>query len=145
MAAGAPPTLELAHDVDGHLLLRVRTAGVRATPTTLPWMRIGFAGAGNMATAPRALGELGGRAGGDALLRRGLGRAARLAAETGGEAVDPLRDLARASDAVILATKPGALDTAAEMLEGEAKAIVSVLGATSVARLRGAVSATCRS
>ena len=66
----------------------------------------------------------------------GSGRAARLAAETGGEAVDSLRDLALGSDAVILATKPGALDTAAELLEGEAKAIVSVLGATSVARLR---------
>ena len=66
----------------------------------------------------------------------GSGRAARLAAETGGEAVDSLRDLARGSDAVVLAMKPGALETAAEMLEGEAKAIVSVLGATSVARLR---------
>jgi pyrroline-5-carboxylate reductase len=66
----------------------------------------------------------------------GSGRAAELAAETGGEAVDSLRDLAGGSDAVILAMKPGALETAAEMLEGEAKAIASVLGATSVARLR---------
>ena len=66
----------------------------------------------------------------------GSGRAARLAAETGGEAVDSLRDLALGSDAVLLAMKPGALDTAAEMLEGEAKAIMSVMGATSVARLR---------
>ena len=90
-----------------------------------------------MATAiARGWASSEGRAGGDALLRRGLGRAARLAAETGGEAVDSLRDLALGSDAVVLAMKPGALDTAAEMLEGEAKAIVSVLGATSVARLR---------
>ena len=57
----------------------------------------------------------------------GSGRAARLAAETGGEAVDPLRDLARGSDAVVLAMKPGALETAAEMLEGERAKIVSVL------------------
>ena len=66
----------------------------------------------------------------------GSGRAAALAARTGGEAVDSLAELARASDAVILAMKPGAVETAAEMLGGEAKAIVSVLGATSVARLR---------
>jgi pyrroline-5-carboxylate reductase len=100
-------------------------------------MRIGFAGAGNMATAI-ARGWARSEGGPEAMLfsDAGSGRAARLAAETGGEAVDSLRDLALGSDAVILATKPGALDTAAEMLEGKAKAIVSVVGATSVARLR---------
>lgn len=116
---------------------RVRTAGVWRGPTRLPRVRIGFAGAGNMATAI-ARGWASSEGGPEAMLfsDTGSGRAARLAAETGGEAVDSLRDLARGSDAVVLAMKPGALETAAEMLEGEAKAIVSVLGATSVARLR---------
>jgi pyrroline-5-carboxylate reductase len=100
-------------------------------------MRIGFAGAGNMAAAI-ARGWASSDSGPEAMLfsDAGSGRAAALAAETGGEAVDSLRDLARRSDAVILAMKPGALDTAAEMLGGESKAIASVLGATSVARLR---------
>ncbi len=100
-------------------------------------MRIGFAGAGNMASAI-ARGWANSEGGPEAMLfcDAGSGRAAALAARTGGEAVDSLAELARASDAVILAMKPGAVETAAEMLGGEAKAIVSVLGATSVARLR---------
>jgi pyrroline-5-carboxylate reductase len=100
-------------------------------------MRIGFAGAGNMASAI-ARGWADSEGGPEAMLfcDAGSGRAAALAARTGGEAVDSLAELARASDAVILAMKPGAVETAAEMLGGEAKAIVSVLGATSVARLR---------
>ena len=100
-------------------------------------MRIGFAGAGNMASAI-ARGWADSEGGPEAMLfcDAGSGRAAALAARTGGEAVDSLAELARASDAVILAMKPGAVETAAEMLGGEAKAIVSVLGATSVDRLR---------
>lgn len=100
-------------------------------------MRIGFAGAGNMASAI-ARGWANSEGGPEAMLfcDAGSGRAAALAARTGGDAVDSLAELARASDAVILAMKPGAVETAAEMLGGEAKAIVSVLGATSVARLR---------
>jgi pyrroline-5-carboxylate reductase len=100
-------------------------------------MRIGFAGAGNMASAI-ARGWADSAGGPEAMLfcDAGSGRAAALAARTGGEAVDSLAELARATDAVILAMKPGAVETAAEMLGGEAKAIVSVLGATSVARLR---------
>jgi pyrroline-5-carboxylate reductase len=66
----------------------------------------------------------------------GSGRAQALARETRGEAVGSLGELALRSDAVILAMKPAALDTAAEMLGGEAKAIASVLGATPLARLR---------
>jgi len=66
----------------------------------------------------------------------GSGRAAALAEQTGGEAVDSLAELALRSDAVLLAVKPGALETVAELLGGESKAIVSVLGATPVATLR---------
>jgi pyrroline-5-carboxylate reductase len=100
-------------------------------------MRIGFAGAGNMAAA-MARGWAAADDGPEAMLfcDRGSGRAAQLAATTGGEAVDSLAELGRRSDAVVLAVKPGALEIVAERLEGEAKAVLSVLGATSVARLR---------
>ena len=82
-------------------------------------MRIGFAGAGNMASAI-ARGWADSEGGPEAMLfcDAGSGRAAALAARTGGEAVDSLAELARASDAVILAMKPGAVETAAEMLGG---------------------------
>lgn len=101
-------------------------------------MRVGFAGAGNMATAI-ARGWAAGDGGPEAMLfcDAGSGRAAALAEQTGGEAVGSLAELARGSDAVVLAIKPAALETVAELLGGEAKAVVSVLGATPVARLRG--------
>ena len=59
--------------------------GSEYPPTTLPWMRIGFAGAGNMATAI-ARGWASSEGGPEAMLfsDAGSGRAARLAAETGG-------------------------------------------------------------
>jgi pyrroline-5-carboxylate reductase len=66
----------------------------------------------------------------------GSGRAQKLATRTDGEAVTTLKELALRSDAVILAVKPNALEIVAEKLDGEASAIASVLGATSVARLR---------
>lgn len=100
-------------------------------------MRIGFAGAGNMAAA-LARGWATAEHAPEAMLfcDSGSGRAAALAADTGGEAVDSLAELARSSDVVLLAVKPAALEHAAEAIGGEAKAIASVLGATSVARLR---------
>jgi pyrroline-5-carboxylate reductase len=98
---------------------------------------IGFAGAGNMAAA-LAKGWADGEGGPDAMLfcDSGSGRAQRLAQETGGEAVGSLHELALRSDAVVLAVKPDALDTVAELLGGDARSIVSVLGATPVGRLR---------
>jgi pyrroline-5-carboxylate reductase len=66
----------------------------------------------------------------------GSGRAAELAQRTGGEAVESLAELADRSDAVILAMKPDSLPAAAEQLNGRGDAIVSVLAATPVARLR---------
>jgi pyrroline-5-carboxylate reductase len=100
-------------------------------------MIIGFVGAGNMASAI-AQGWASGEGGPERMLfcDAGSGRAAELASRVGGEALDSLAELALRSDAIVLAMKPGALDTAAELLGGDSKAIVSVLGATSVARLR---------
>jgi pyrroline-5-carboxylate reductase len=100
-------------------------------------MIIGFAGAGNMASAI-AQGWASSEDGPERMLfcDAGSGRAAELASRVGGEALDSLAELALRSDAVVLAMKPGALDTVAELLRGESKAIVSVLGATPVERLR---------
>lgn len=100
-------------------------------------MIIGFAGAGRMASA-LAQGWASADGGPDLMLfcDAGSGRAAQLAERVGGEAVDSLAELALRSDAVLLAVKPTALETAAELLDGDSKAIVSVLGATPVSRLR---------
>src|SRR5438034_8637395 len=100
-------------------------------------MRIGFAGAGNMAAA-MARGWSAGQDGPEAMLfsDAGSGRAASLAAELGGEVRAKLAELASESDLVVLAVKPGALEQAAGELEGSAPAVLSVLGATPMARLR---------
>jgi pyrroline-5-carboxylate reductase len=66
----------------------------------------------------------------------GSGRAQKLAERTGGEAVPTLKELALRADAVLLAVKPNALEIVAEKLERESRAVASVLGATSIARLR---------
>lgn len=101
-------------------------------------MRIGFAGSGNMAAA-LARGWASAAGGPEAMLfaDAGSGRAARLAEELGGEAVGGLGELGRLADAVVLAVKPVALEQAALEL-AEAPAVISVLGATSLARLREA-------
>lgn len=100
-------------------------------------MKIGFAGSGNMAAA-LARGWAGAEHGPAAMYfaDAGSGRAAALAEETGGEAVDSLAELALHADAIILAMKPNAVERAAQQLGGAADAVASVLGATSVARLR---------
>jgi pyrroline-5-carboxylate reductase len=102
-------------------------------------MKVGFAGAGNMAAA-MARGWAAGEDGPEAMLfsDAGSGRAASLAAELGGEARAQLAELASDSDLVVLAMKPGALQDAAAELKGSAPAVVSVLGATPLARLRRA-------
>jgi pyrroline-5-carboxylate reductase len=64
----------------------------------------------------------------------GSGRAAELAAELGGEAVANA-ELAASADLVVLAVKPARLgDVAAEL--GEARAVVSLLGATPLDSVR---------
>jgi pyrroline-5-carboxylate reductase len=96
-------------------------------------MRLGFIGAGNMATA----------------LARGLGqpvlvadvdraRAEALAREVGGEAMDSNAYVADAADAVVLCHKPAQLDQVAEEIRDRAKAVVSILGGTPLASLEAA-------
>ncbi len=100
-------------------------------------MRIGFAGAGNIAAAI-ARGWTSAEHGPEGMLfsDAGSGRAAALAAETGGEAVGSLAELGSRADAVLLAVKPASLETAAAQLEGTGDAIASVLVGTSLPRLR---------
>ena len=96
-------------------------------------MRIGFIGAGSMATA----------------LARGLGqpalvsdprtdRAEALAEEIGGEAVASNAELAERSDVVILCHKPAQTEEVAEQVGGAARAVVSIVAATRLSRLEAA-------
>ena len=101
-------------------------------------MKIGFAGSGNMAAA-LARGFAAAEPAPELMLfsDSGSGRAATLAAELGGEVRDSLEDLAADSDVLVLAVKPKALAEVAPHLQG-ARALVSVLGATTVAELEAA-------
>lgn len=67
----------------------------------------------------------------------GSGRAAKLAAEVGGEVADSNRELAERADVVVLAVKPARLEEAADEL-GTPKVVVSLLGATSLEKVRTA-------
>ncbi|HEU4737311.1 MAG TPA: pyrroline-5-carboxylate reductase [Solirubrobacterales bacterium] len=98
-------------------------------------MIIGFCGSGSMAAA-MARGLHGAV---EAMLfsDSGSGRAAELAAELGGEAVGSNQELGERADVVVLAVKPARLDEAAAGL-GSAKVVVSLLGATSLERVRTA-------
>jgi pyrroline-5-carboxylate reductase len=102
-------------------------------------MRIGFAGAGNMAGAI-ARGWAAGEGGPEEMLFCDVDRdrAAALAAAVGGETRDSLGELAGDSDVVLLAVKPAALEDVAGELEGKARALLSVMAATPVARLEQA-------
>jgi len=95
-------------------------------------MQIGLIGAGNMA---RALA----RGWGDPVLcsDSGSGRAQALVEELGGEATSNL-EVARQADALLLCHKPYQLERIAAEIAGEAKAVISVLGGTSIAKLRSA-------
>lgn len=64
-------------------------------------------------------------------------KARRLAEEVGGQAVGSNRELAERADVVVLAVKPNVLDQAAGELAG-AKAVISILGATSLERVQAA-------
>jgi pyrroline-5-carboxylate reductase len=102
-------------------------------------MRIGFAGAGNMAGAI-ARGWAAGDGGPEAMLFCDLDseRAEALAEQVGGDTRAKLTEIARDSDAVLLAVKPAALEAAAADL-GDARAAISVLAATPVERLQRAL------
>jgi pyrroline-5-carboxylate reductase len=98
-------------------------------------MIIGFCGSGSMATA-MARG-LKGVAEEMLFTDSGSGRAAELAAEVGGEAIAANEELAERADVVVLAVKPAKLDEASAGLQ-QARTVVSLLGATSLERVRGA-------
>src|SRR4051794_28254600 len=95
-------------------------------------MIIGFCGSGNMAAAMAR----GWRGEGDAMLftDSGSGRAVELATQLDGEALDSNTELARRADLVVLAVKPAQLEQAAAEMT-EARTVVSLLGATPLARI----------
>src|SRR3954453_8623596 len=99
-------------------------------------MRGGFAGGGNTAGG-RARGGAAGDGGPEAMLFRDLDaeRARALTEEGGGEARASLPELARDVDVLVRAVKPAALDEVAKELEGEAPPLISVLAATTAARI----------
>jgi pyrroline-5-carboxylate reductase len=101
-------------------------------------MIVGFVGAGSMAGAmARGLAsEM------DGLLftDSGSGRAGDLAEEVSGEAVGSNRELGERADVVVLAVKPAMLVEVGGELGG-AKAVISLLGATSLEQVRAAVPA----
>jgi len=96
-------------------------------------MQIGLIGSGNMA---RALA----RGWGEPVLcsDAGSGRARALAAEVGGEEMETNLQLAQRADLVVLCHKPYQLDQVAHEIAGAAKAVASVVGATSSDRLQAA-------
>jgi pyrroline-5-carboxylate reductase len=89
-------------------------------------MKVGLIGAGNMA---RALA----RGWGDPVLcsDSGSGRAEVLAAELGGRAASNV-EVAREADLVVLCHKPYQLEAVAREIASEVKAVVSILGATTL-------------
>jgi pyrroline-5-carboxylate reductase len=99
-------------------------------------MRIGFAGAGNMAAA-MARGWAAGPGGPDSMLFSDVdeARAAALAAEVGGETRMGLEALVADCDVLLLAVKPAVLDAVAEELGGEAPPLLSVLAVTPTSRI----------
>jgi pyrroline-5-carboxylate reductase len=96
-------------------------------------MRLGFIGAGSMASAlARGLGE-------PALVSDvDPARASALAGEIGGEATASNAELADKADVVVLCHKPAQLGEVADEISGRAKVIASMVGATKLSALEGA-------
>lgn len=95
-------------------------------------MRLGFVGAGNMASAlARGIGE-------PVLVHDKVGeKADALAAATGGEAVATSAELAERADVVVLCHKPAQLGEVAAHAQG-AKVVVSILGGVPTADVQAA-------
>ena len=106
-------------------------------------MKLGFVGAGNMATGlARGLAAAKGEPGApDAMLFTDAvaEKAEALAAEVGGEAVEGARALAEASDMVVLAVKPAVLDDVAGELVDAGTPVISILAGTSLGKLAAAL------
>lgn len=99
-------------------------------------MKVGFAGAGSMASAI-ARGWARAERGPERMLFCDLDaeRARSVAEEVGGDTRESLAELAADSEVVVLAVKPPALDAVAEEMGHAAPALLSVMAATPVARL----------
>lgn len=97
-------------------------------------MVVGLIGAGNMA---RALA----RGWGDPVLAvdAGSGRAGALVDELGGEALESVTEVAERAEVLVLACKPHQLESVAGDIAGYSGRALSVLGATSLERLRSAL------
>src|SRR3954454_25062056 len=96
-------------------------------------MKLGFIGAGNMASAlARGIGE--------PVFATDLvpGKAEALVEAVGGEVLETPAYVADAADAVVLAHKPGQLEGVAAEIRGRADIVVSILGAVPTARIEGA-------
>jgi pyrroline-5-carboxylate reductase len=102
-------------------------------------MRVGFVGAGNMATGlARGWAAAGGEPGSpEAMLFADADpkRAKQLAREVGGEAIEGNRALAEASDLVVLAVKPNVLEAVAGELVEARTPVLSILAGTSLETL----------
>ena len=96
-------------------------------------MKLGFIGAGNMASAlARGIGE-------PALVFDvDRAKAEALAAELGGDAVGSNAELAERADAIVLCHKPKQLAEVAGDVGGGARAVISILAATTTAQLEEA-------
>jgi pyrroline-5-carboxylate reductase len=96
-------------------------------------VKLGFIGAGNMASAlARGIGE--------PVLATDVvpGKAEALVEELGGEALASPAEVAAAADAIVLAHKPAQLADVAEDVGGAARAVVSILGGTPIAKVETA-------
>jgi pyrroline-5-carboxylate reductase len=99
-------------------------------------MKLGFAGAGNMAGA-MARGWAAGPGGPEAMLFCDIDakRAEALAEQVGGQTRAKLQEVAGDCDVLVLAVKPAALEAVAEELGGQAPPLLSVLAVTPIARI----------
>jgi pyrroline-5-carboxylate reductase len=106
-------------------------------------MKLGFVGAGNMATGiARGLAAARGEPGApEAMLFADADhdRARKLAEEVGGTAVDSNATLAEEAELVLIAVKPNALDAVADDLVKAGTPVVSILAGTSLKRLAEAL------
>jgi pyrroline-5-carboxylate reductase len=107
-------------------------------------MKVGFVGAGNMATGiargwAAAAGEPGAP---EAMLfaDADAAKARSLAEEVGGEALEGNREVADAADLVLVAVKPNVLEDVAGDLKEAGKPVLSILAATTLERLQEALS-----
>jgi pyrroline-5-carboxylate reductase len=106
-------------------------------------MVVGFAGSGNMGAAlARGWSRASLRPTSMLFTDSGSGRAHQLATELDGTSLESIEDLADRADLVVLAVKPAALDEVGPRIAGRPRGVISVLGATPLARLEAALAPT---